>query len=158
MYGAGWCPDCRRAKSFLNEHDIEFEYVDVDLDANATKTVEQINKGKRIIPTLIINGKSLTNPDNSSLASALGINPNHRIIMYGANWCPDCLKSKAFLTDNKINFQYIEIDKEENAWAIPLIKKINNGKRKIPTILINDDIVLVEPKNEELRQVLKLQA
>lgn len=155
MYGADWCPDCRRAKSFLKENNIEFEYIDVDLDADATQLVEQINNGKRIIPTLIINYKSYTNPDNTVLAGALGINPDFRVIMYGANWCPDCRKSKAFLTDNKVNFQYIEIDKEENAWAIPLIKEINNGKRKIPTILINDT-VLVEPENEELRQALKL--
>lgn len=156
MYGADWCPDCRRAKAFLNDNNISYDYVDVDLDQEATKKVETINNGKRIIPTLIINGKSYTNPDNAQLGAALGINEDHRVVMYGANWCPDCRKSKAFLTDNKINFQYIEIDKEENTWAIPLIKKINNGKRKIPTILINDDIVLVEPENEELRKALKI--
>lgn len=75
------------------------------------------------------------------------------MIMYGANWCPDCRKSKAYLTDNKISFQYVEIAKE-NEWAIPIIKELNNGKRKIPAILINHDIVLVEPVNEELRQAL----
>lgn len=156
MYGADWCPDCRRAKSFLKHHQIEFDYIDVDLDKDATKKVESINNGKRIIPTLIIDGKSYTNPDNVKLASALGINEEYRIVMYGADWCPDCRKSKAFLTDNQINFQYIEIDKEENEWAIPLVKELNNGKRKIPTILINDDLVLVEPENEELREALKI--
>ncbi len=156
LYGADWCPDCRRAKTFLKENNVAYEFIDVDLDKSATSLVESINKGKRIIPTLIINGKSYTNPDNDELASVLGINKNHRVIVYGADWCPDCRKSKAFLKDNKINFQYIEIDKKENEWAIPIITKINNGKRKIPTILINDDIVLVEPENEELRQALQL--
>ncbi len=156
LYGADWCPDCRRAKSFLKDNNVTYEFIDVDLDQSATKKVEQINNGKRIIPTLIINGKSYTNPDNHKLGSILGINEDYRIVMYGANWCPDCRKSKAFLEDNKINFQYIEIDKEENAWAIPIIKEINNGKRKIPTIVINDELVLVEPENEELRQALKI--
>ena len=156
LYGADWCPDCRRAKSFLKENNISYEFIDVDLDESATKLVESINKGKRIIPTVIINGKSYTNPDNEELASLLGINENHRIILYGADWCPDCRKSKAFLQDNKVNYQYIEIDKEENEWAIPIITKINNGKRKIPTIIINEDTILVEPENEELRQALQL--
>ncbi len=156
MYGADWCPDCRRAKAFLKDQKIDFDYIDVDLDEEATKKVERINNGKRIIPTLIINGQSYTNPDNGKLSAVLGINEDYRIVMYGADWCPDCRKSKAFLTDNQINFQYIEIDKDENAWAIPLIKELNNGKRKIPTILINDDIVLVEPENEELREVLNI--
>ncbi len=156
LYGADWCPDCRRAKSFLQDNHIAYKFIDVDLDEQATKKVEQINNGKRIIPTLIINGKTYTNPDNHELSAVLGINEDYRIVMYGADWCPDCRKSKAFLEDNKINFQYIEIDKEENAWAIPIIKNLNNGKRKIPTIIINDDLVLVEPENEELRQALKI--
>jgi thioredoxin reductase (NADPH) len=84
----------------------------------------------------------------------LGINEGYRIILYGADWCPDCRKSKAFLADNNVNYQFI--DTEINEWAIPIIKKINNGKRKIPTIVINDEIILVEPENEELRKVLKL--
>lgn len=154
LYGADWCPDCRRAKAFLKENNIEYNFVDVDLDEQATKKVESINNGKRIIPTLIINGKSYTNPDNPALAATLGINEENRIIMYGADWCPDCRKSKSFLNDNNINYQYIDID--QNEWAIPIITKINNGKRKIPTILINEDIVLVEPENEELRRVLKI--
>ena len=154
LYGADWCPDCRRAKAYLKENNIAYGFIDVDLDEQATKLVESINKGKRIIPTVIINGKSYTNPDNAALASVLGINEGYRIVLYGADWCPDCRKSKAFLDDNKINYQYIDIDKNE--WAIPIITKINNGKRKIPTIIINDETILVEPENEALRQVLQL--
>jgi len=154
FYGADWCPDCRRAKAFLKENNINYEFIDVDLDEAATRRVESINKGKRIIPTIIINGKPYTNPNNAQLASALGINDEFHIILYGADWCPDCRKSKSFLDDNNINYQFIDTDK--NAWSIPIITKLNNGKRRIPTIIINDDIVLVEPENEELRQTLKL--
>jgi len=154
FYGADWCPDCRRAKAYLKENNIEYRFVDVDIDESATRRVEAINKGKRIIPTIIIDGKSHTNPNNDQLGSALGINEDYRIILYGADWCPDCRKSKAFLNDNGINFQFI--DTEINEWAIPVIRKLNNGKRRIPTIVINDDVVLVEPENEELRQALKL--
>jgi len=154
FYGADWCPDCRRAKAYFKENNIEYEFIDVDLDEKATRRVESINKGKRIIPTIIINGKSYTNPNNDTLDAALGVNEGYRIIMYGADWCPDCRKSKAFLDDNDINYQYIRTD--ENAWAIPIITKMNNGKRKIPTIVINDETILIEPENEELRQALKI--
>ena len=154
FYGADWCPDCLRAKAYLKENNIEYEFIDVDLDAVATKRVEAINNGKRIIPTIIINGKSYTNPNNDKLAAVLGINEGYRVILYGADWCPDCVRSKAFLNDNQINYQFI--DTELNAWAIPLIKKLNNGRRRIPTILINDETVLIEPSNEELRQALEI--
>jgi len=154
FFGADWCPDCRRAKDYFKEHNIAYEFTDVDLDQEATKRVENINNGKRIIPTIIIEGKSYTNPNNDQLDAALGINDGYRIILYGADWCPDCRKSKAFLDDNSINYHFI--DTELNQWAIPIITKLNNGKRRIPTIVINDDTVLVEPSNEELRQALSI--
>ncbi|MGK0236433.1 MAG: thioredoxin reductase (NADPH), partial [Psychroserpens sp.] len=50
LYGADWCPDCRRAKAYLKENNIDFNFIDVDLDKEATAKVEAINNGKRIIP------------------------------------------------------------------------------------------------------------
>ena len=152
LYGADWCPDCRRAKSFLKENNIEYTFIDVDLDESATKKVEAINNGKRIIPTVIINEKPYTNPDNATLSSILGINEHARVIVYGADWCPDCRRSKRFLNENKVNFQYI--DTEENDWAIPIITKLNNGKRRIPTILINEE-VFVEPGQSNIAKGIK---
>jgi len=153
FYGADWCPDCRRAKAYLEEHQVQYDFIDVDLDESATRRVEKINKGKRIIPTVIINGKSYTNPDNQQLANILGINDVGRVVLYGADWCPDCRKSKSYLNDNNINYQYIDID--ANEWSIPIVEKLNNGKRKIPTILI-DDQVYVEPENVILRDALHI--
>ncbi|MEM9258709.1 MAG: glutaredoxin domain-containing protein, partial [Bacteroidota bacterium] len=97
LYGADWCPDCRRAKAYLKENGIEFDFVDVDLDAEATALVEKINNGKRIIPTITLLGNSYTNPDNGELANLLGINAVGRVQMFGADWCPDCRRAKSFL-------------------------------------------------------------
>ena len=153
LYGADWCPDCRRAKAFLNENNIEFEFIDVDLDAQATAKVESINKGKRIIPTVIILGKSYTNPENARLAAALGINDAGRVQLFGADWCPDCRRAKNFLTDNNINFQFIDVDKFD--WATEKVEQINNGKRIIPTILI-DGKPHTNPDNPTLTKLLKI--
>jgi thioredoxin reductase (NADPH) len=64
LYGADWCPDCQRAKVYL-KNNIDYNFIDVDLDREATARVESINNGKRIIRTVIINEKPFTNPDNS---------------------------------------------------------------------------------------------
>ena len=153
FYGADWCPDCRRAKKYLQENNINYDFVDVDLDQQATQLVESINKGKRIIPTLLINGKSHTNPDNSELATVLGINKAGRVVLYGADWCPDCRRAKSYLQNNGINFQFIDVDKHE--WATDLVEKINKGKRIIPTILVNDTSY-TNPDNAVLKEVLKI--
>lgn len=62
MFGAEWCPDCQRAKSFLEEHEIDYEYHDIEVDETNVRRVEKINDGKRIIPTFIIGGQTFTNP------------------------------------------------------------------------------------------------
>ena len=95
LYGADWCPDCRRAKAYLKENNVNYTFIDVDLDKEATAKVEAINNGKRIIPTIIIEGKSYTNPDNIKLASLLGINDVGNVQLFGADWCPDCRDRKS---------------------------------------------------------------
>ena len=108
LYGADLCPDCRRAKAYLQENNVEYTFIDVDLDKEATARVEAINNGKRIIPTIIIEGKSYTNPDNVKLASLLGINEEGTLQLFGADWGPDSRRAKSFLRDNGVNFQFIE--------------------------------------------------
>ena len=73
LYGANWCPDCQRAKSYLQDNGIHFQFIEVDKHEWAAKLVEETNKGKRIIPTLFIDGTSYTNPDNAVLKDVLNI-------------------------------------------------------------------------------------
>ena len=153
LYGADWCPDCRRAKAYLQENNVAYSFIDVDIDKEATAKVEAINKGKRIIPTLIIKGKSYTNPDNIELAALLGINEAGKVQLYGADWCPDCRRAKSFLRDNGVNFDFIDVDKYD--WATAKVEEINNGKRIIPTILIND-VPYTNPDNVELTSLLSI--
>lgn len=153
LYGADWCPDCLRAKTYLKENNISYEFIDVDLDKQATAKVEAINNGKRIIPTVLVNEKSYTNPDNPTLASVLGINEVATVVLFGADWCPDCKRAKNFLDDNTVNYQFIDVDKYE--WATDVVEKINKGKRIIPTVLMNG-VPYTNPDNESLRALLEI--
>jgi thioredoxin reductase (NADPH) len=74
VYGANWCPDCRRAKKFLAEQYIPFRWVDIEQDRQAEQTVLQMNAGKRIIPTIVFpDGSFLVEPTNAELARQLGL-------------------------------------------------------------------------------------
>jgi thioredoxin reductase (NADPH) len=74
VYGAPWCPDCRRAKKFLAEQRVPFDWVDVDLDAQGLRTVEQLQGGGRTIPTIVLgDGGHLVDPSNDELARRLGL-------------------------------------------------------------------------------------
>lgn len=73
------------------------------------------------------------------------------IKIYGADWCSDCIVAKNFLSSNQVQFDYIDIT--DNDIAIKMIEKINNGKRIIPTILV-DDKVYVNPGISELMKII----
>lgn len=76
MYGAPWCPDCRRAKEFLGELRVKYDWINVDHDPEGLKYVEKINNGKQIIPTIQFpDGSILVEPTNAELAEKLGIKP-----------------------------------------------------------------------------------
>ena len=74
IYGANWCPDCRRAKEFLGEHRIKYGWFDVERSDEALEYVRRVNKGKMIIPTIQFkDGSILVEPDNAQLAEKLGL-------------------------------------------------------------------------------------
>lgn len=75
VYGAYWCPDCRRSKRFLSEHQIPYTWIDIEQDKEAQAYVESLNNGKRIIPTIVFeaDGDFFVEPSNAQLAQKLGL-------------------------------------------------------------------------------------
>ena len=67
VYGADWCPDCVNAKNFLSSKGIDFEYIIITNNDEAIAFLEKENNGKRIIPTLVVDGEIYTNPGISGL-------------------------------------------------------------------------------------------
>ena len=71
VFGADWCSDCVTAKRFLDSKGVEFEYIDIADNQQAIDLVEKINNGRRIIPTLVVDGVSFTNPGINGLMKIL---------------------------------------------------------------------------------------
>ncbi len=76
-----------------------------------------------------------------------------KITLYGAEWCPDCKRSRSLLDSLKVKYSYIDIDNVKG--ASEEVARLNNGLKSIPTILFEDDSKLVEPSNPELLSKLK---
>ena len=77
-----------------------------------------------------------------------------KITVYGAYWCPDCRRSKKFLGENFIPFNWVDIEEDKEGEEFVIAK--NNGKRIIPTVVFEDGSFLVEPSNAELAKKLNL--
>jgi thioredoxin reductase (NADPH) len=77
------------------------------------------------------------------------------ITVYGAHWCPDCRQAKKFLSEQLVQYNWVDIEQDKEAEQYVL--QVNDGKRIIPTIVFDDGSVLVEPSNAELAEKLDLQ-
>jgi mycoredoxin len=74
LYATTWCGDCRRAKRWLDEHAIPYEYINIEEDDAAAAYVIQVNNGMRSVPTIVFpDGSILVEPTNRELASKFSL-------------------------------------------------------------------------------------
>ena len=71
-----------------------------------------------------------------------------KILMYGTPTCGDCVLAKQVFAENNVDYDYIDISNDEEATQKAI--KLNNGIRRIPVIIFEDQSILVEPNREEI--------
>ena len=76
VFGATWCPFCRKLIGDLEANSTPFELIDPDSEQgqakNANPWIESVNDGNRIIPTVLFSdGTSMTNPPAAEVAKKL---------------------------------------------------------------------------------------
>lgn len=71
MYCTRWCPSCRRARAWFQEHDLKYTEVDIDLTPGAADQVKKWANGYRTTPAFDIEGTILVNFDEIKLRQAL---------------------------------------------------------------------------------------
>jgi thioredoxin reductase (NADPH) len=84
----------------------------------------------------------------------LTLDSANTIVVYSTVWCPDCKQAKKFFGEQRV--PYINVDIEQDAEAMALVERINQGKRIVPTIVFPDGDILVEPSNAQLAEKLGL--
>ena len=74
IYGADWCIDCNRARRFMNQNQIPYQWINIDHDKEGEQIVLKVNRGYRSIPTILFeDGSVLVEPSNAELARKLGV-------------------------------------------------------------------------------------
>ena len=72
-----------------------------------------------------------------------------KIKMYGTPTCKDCVIAKQVFQELKTDYSFIDMTNDEEATKKAM--ELNNGFRRIPVIVFEDESILVEPTAEELR-------
>ena len=74
VYGAPWCPHCKRVKKFLAAHRVRYANVDIDADPQAIVRLKEMQDGGQIIPTVVYSdGTHQVNPSDEALARRIGL-------------------------------------------------------------------------------------
>ena len=71
------------------------------------------------------------------------------LVVYGACWCPDVRRSRALLDADGVPYRYVDV--EADLEGAEVVRGLQGGARRIPTIVAPDPAHLVEPADEELR-------
>ena len=71
-----------------------------------------------------------------------------KLTVYGASWCPDVKRSRALLDREGVEYSYVDV--EADAEAERRVRELQDGARRIPTIVWEDGSFLVEPSDDEL--------
>jgi mycoredoxin len=69
------------------------------------------------------------------------------ITVYGADWCPDCTRTKRALDAVGADYVYRDLVAEPEAAAEA---ESISGRKNIPVVVLPDGVVLVEPGDAEL--------
>ena len=72
--------------------------------------------------------------------------------MYGADWCPDCTRTKRALDAAGVAYLYRDLVAEPEAAAEA---EDMSGRKNIPVVVLPDGVILVEPSDPELLAALK---
>ena len=73
MYCTPWCPDCRKARNWLNEQNIAFAEVNISKDRAAALKVREWAGGSETTPTFDYRGQIVVDFDLPKLQEVLGV-------------------------------------------------------------------------------------
>jgi mycoredoxin len=79
---------------------------------------------------------------------------SRRLTLYSTQWCGDCLMARTVL--DREGIEYDEVDIEHDPMAAATVLDINGGYMSVPTLILPDGQVLVEPSRQELLTALGL--
>jgi glutaredoxin-like protein NrdH len=86
-----------------------------------------------------------------------GKNKKHKVLLYAISTCAWCNLTKQFLRDNKIEYEYVDVDlcSEKDRERVRRDILNRGGDLSYPTIIIDDEILITGFREDEIKKALK---
>jgi mycoredoxin len=74
------------------------------------------------------------------------------LTMYTTSWCGFCVRLKAQLQREGIEYREVNIEQDES--AAELVMSVNGGNQTVPTVVFSDGTALTNPSLAEVKAQL----
>ena len=83
---------------------------------------------------------------------------SHKVFMYAISTCAWCKRTKQFLKDNNVEFEYVDVDLCSDEDQEKIEKEISNrgGRLSYPTLIVDDKTLVTGFKPDKITEVLDL--
>lgn len=87
-----------------------------------------------------------------------GKNKKHRVLLYTISTCAWCKRTKKFLRDNGIEYEYIDVDLCNEADRKKIRSDIarRGGSTVYPTIIIDDNLLITGFLENKIKEALRI--
>lgn len=88
----------------------------------------------------------------------LGENNDHKVLMYALSTCVWCKLTKQFLRDNKIAYEYVDVDlcSEKDREKVKKDIQSRGGDLTYPALIIDDKVLITGFRKDLIREALAI--
>jgi len=87
-----------------------------------------------------------------------GANKKHKVLLYALSTCAWCKLTKKYLTESKIEYEYVDVDlcsrRDHETIRNDIIKR--GAEPSYPTIIVDDKVVITGFRKDKLNEALGL--
>ncbi len=87
-----------------------------------------------------------------------GENNRHKVLMYALSTCVWCKLTKQFLKDNKIAYEYVDVDlcSENDRRGVKKDIQSRGGDLVYPTLIIDDKVLINGLRKDQIKEALDI--
>jgi glutaredoxin-like protein NrdH len=85
-----------------------------------------------------------------------GKNRNHKVMLYALSTCAWCKLTKKFLNDNRVEYEYVDVDlcSREDREVIKKDIIDRGGEASYPTIIVDDKVLITGFRKDRISEAL----
>jgi glutaredoxin len=95
-------------------------------------------------------------PEKLATTKVSGSNKKHKVLLYAISTCAWCKMTKRYLNENKIEYEYVDVDlcseKDHDIIRKDIVKR--GGEPNYPAIIVDDKILITGFRKDKINEAL----